>query len=92
MVNLFFSQVEFWSFLEILETFEKTVYLTVFKITVIKTNNSKISKNDRNLICKKKQIDYILPARFNKIIIIIIYYLLLLLFIIYYYLLVVIFL
>ena len=32
MVNLFFLQVKFRSFLEILETFEKTVFLTVFKI------------------------------------------------------------
>ena len=64
MVNLFFLQVKFRSFLEILETFDKTVFLTVFKITVIKTNNCKISKNDRNLTCKKnpKQIDHILPA------------------------------
>ena len=56
MVNLFFLQVKFRSFLEILETFEKTVFLTVFKITVIKTNNSKISKNDRNLTCKKNKL------------------------------------
>ena len=53
MVNLFFLQVKFRVFLEVLETFEKTVFLTVFKITVIKTKNSKISKNDRNLTCKK---------------------------------------
>ena len=38
----FFLQVKFRSFLEILETFEKTVFLTVFKITVMKTNISKI--------------------------------------------------
>jgi len=56
MVNLFFLQVKFRSFLEILETFEKTVFLTVFKITVIKTNNCKISKNDRNLTCKKNKL------------------------------------
>ena len=56
MVNLFFLQVKFRSFLEILETFEKTVFLTVFEITVIKTNNSKISKNDRNLTCKEKKL------------------------------------
>ena len=36
----FFLQVKFRSFLEILETFEKTVFLTVFMITVIKTNIS----------------------------------------------------
>ena len=66
MVNLFFLQVKFRSFLEILETFEKTVFLTVFEIIVIKTNISKISKNDRNLTCKKKQIDHILPAGFNE--------------------------
>ena len=53
MVNLFFLQVKFRSFLEILETFEKTVFLTVFEIIVIKTNISKISKNDRNSTCKK---------------------------------------
>ena len=68
MVNLFFLQVKFRSFLEILETFEKTVFLTVFKITVIKTNNCKISKNDQNLTCKKNQIDHILHARFNGIV------------------------
>ena len=56
MVNLFFLQVEIWSFLEILETFEKTVFLTVFEIIVIKTNISKISKNDRNLTCKKNKL------------------------------------
>ena len=56
MVNLFFLQVKFRSFLEILETFEKTVFLTVFEIIVIKTNISKISKNDRNLTCKKNKL------------------------------------
>ena len=62
MVNLFFLQFKFRSFLEVLETFEKTFFLTVFKKTVIKTYISKISKNDRNLTCKKKQIDHILDA------------------------------
>ena len=56
MVNLFFIQVKFQSFLEILETFEKTVFLTVFKTTVIKTYISKISKNDRNLTCKETKL------------------------------------
>ena len=54
----FFLQVKFRSFLEILETFEKKVFLTVFKITVIKTNNSKISKKDQNLTCKKTNRPY----------------------------------
>ena len=54
MVNLFFLQFKFRSFLEVLETFEKMFFLTVFKKTVIKTYISKISKNDRNLTCKKK--------------------------------------
>ena len=62
MVNLFFLQFKFRSFLEVLETFEKMFFLTVFKKTVIKTYISKISKNDRNLTCKKKQIDHILDA------------------------------
>ena len=54
MVNLFFLQVKFRLFLEILETFEKTVFLTVFEVIVIKTNISKISKNDQNFTCEKK--------------------------------------
>ena len=56
MVNLFFLQFKFRSFLEVLETFEKTFFLTVFKKTVIKTYISKISKNDRNLTCKKNKL------------------------------------
>ena len=66
MVNLFFLQVKFRSFLEILELL---VFITVILKTVKKTvfsKVSKISKNDRNLTCKKKQIDHILPARFNE--------------------------
>ena len=53
MVNLFFLQVKFQLFLKILETFKKTIFLTVFKKTVIKIYISKISKKDRNLTCKK---------------------------------------
>ena len=45
----FFFKIKFQSFLEILETFAKTIFLTVFKKTVIKTYNYKVSKNDRNL-------------------------------------------
>ena len=47
--------------------------MTVFLKTVKKTVFSKVSKifkNDRNLTCKKKQIDYILDAQFNGIILI----------------------
>ena len=58
MVNLLLLQDKFRSFLEILETYEekKTFFLTVFKKTVIKTYISKISKNDRNLTCKKTKL------------------------------------
>ena len=42
--------------------------MTVFLKTVKKNVFSKVSKtskNDRNLNCKKKQIDHNLPARFD---------------------------
>ena len=53
MVNLFFLQVKFRSFLEILETFEKTVFWQFLR-KQSKTYVSKISKNDQNLTCKKQ--------------------------------------
>ena len=46
--------------------------MTVFLKTVKKNVFSKVSKtskSDRNLNCKKKQIDHILPARFNEYVI-----------------------
>ena len=56
MVNLFFLQVKFRSFLEILQLL---VFITVILKTVKKTvfsKVSKISKNDRNLTCKKNKL------------------------------------
>ena len=40
----------------VLKTVKKTVFSKV----------SKIYKNNQNLTCTKKQINHILPARFNK--------------------------
>ena len=56
MVNLFFLQVKFRSFLEILQLL---VFITVILKTVKKTvfsKVSKISKNDQNLTCKKNKL------------------------------------
>ena len=56
MVNLFFLQVKFRSFLEILELL---VFITVILKTVKKTvfpKVSEISTNNQNLTCKKTKL------------------------------------